>query len=224
MRPRNKKRMPFSYYVGVCIMKVLMLLLIRWRVYGKENVPREGPLIIVSNHLHNADPPLLSAVMPRGIVFMAKEELFRNRLGRIVVIGFGAFQVSRRRYDREALRRASEVLQQGLALGLFPEGRRSKAAQLQEAFPGTALVAWQAKCPIVPVGIVGTEKIKGFFLFLRRPVVTVRIGSPFEIPTSNGQPSKPELKASADMIMTRIAELLPQGYRGVYGDAVGKGE
>lgn len=224
MRPRAKKRMPFFYYVGACITTVLMLLLTRWRVYGKENVPRGGPLIVVSNHLHNADPPLLSASLPREIVFMAKEELFHSPLGRIVIIGFGAFQVSRRRYDREALRRASEVLQQGFALGLFPEGTRSKTAQLQEAFPGTALIAWQAKCPIVPVGIAGTEKIRGFFWFLKRPVVTVRIGLPFEIPTRAGQPSKSELKASADLIMTRIAEVLPLEYRGVYGDAVGKSE
>lgn len=209
--------MPWFYYLGTQTMKLLLRLLARWRVKGKENVPAQGPLIIVSNHLNLIDPPLLSASIKRRIVFMAKEELFHSLILGPLVRGWHAFPVRRGRLDREALRQAEHVLGEGLALGMFPEGVRSAMAQMQRARAGTSLLALRSGVPVLPVGITGTEKIKSPIAFLRRPEVTVNIGKPLSLPPIDGQLTRTQLASATDFIMVRIAELLPQSYRGVYG-------
>ncbi len=198
-------------------MKFLLLLLTRWRVKGKENVPVQGPLIIVSNHLNLVDPPLLSASIQRQIVFMAKEELFHSLIFGPLVRGWHAFPVRRGGLDREALHQAQQVLGQGLALGMFPEGARSATAQMQRAYAGTPLLALRSGAPILPVGITGTEKIKSPLALLRRPEVTVNIGRPLNLPPIDGKLTRAQLAFATDFIMVHIAELLPQSYRGVYG-------
>ena len=198
-------------------MKLLLCLLARWRVQGKENIPAQGPLIIVSNHLNLIDPPLLSASIQRRIVFMAKEELFHSLIFGPLVRGWHAFPVRREQLDREALRQAQRVLSEGLALGMFPEGARSATAQMQQAYAGASLVALRSGAPILPVGITGTEKIKSPLALLRRPRVTVNIGIPLNLPSVDGKLTRTQLASATDFIMEHIAELLPQSYRGVYG-------
>jgi len=197
-------------------MKLLLLLLSRWRVRGRDNIPRQGPLLIVANHLNLADPPLLGVSLSRKVIFMAKEELFRSRFSSYCVRSFGAFPVHRGQLDREALRQAKRVLADGLALVMFPEATRSKDAQLQPAFSGSALIALHSGAPILPVGITGTEKIKGLSWILRRPVITVNIGHPFYLPPVNSRLTKVEMAELTNFIMERIAEILPPEYRGNY--------
>ena len=208
--------MPFFYALCNLTMKGLLLLLSDWEVEGKENVPRSGPLIVVANHLNLPDPPLLTASIPRRIIFMAKEELFYSR-GGLFVRWFGAFPVRRGELDREAIRQAIKVLEEGLALGMFPEGRRSPNARLIQAEPGTALIALRTRVPILPVGISGTEKVRDLGILRQRPRIRVSIGQPFTLPFDS-RPSKEKLSQATDFIMRRIAELLPLGYRGVYGE------
>jgi len=193
-------------------------MLNRRRVKGKENVPRQGPLLIVSNHLSMADQFLLAISLNRKVVFMAKEEIFRSRLIRHLAHTFGAFSVRRGGMDRKALQQANQVLDSGQALAMFPEGTRSKNAQLQPAYPGSALIASHNHVPILPVGITGMEKVKKglFWMLLHRPPVTVNIGRPFYLPPVNSQLTKAELTKLADYIMGHIAELLPPEYQGHY--------
>ncbi len=207
--------MSWFYYMGRVMVKVL-LLLTRCQVRGRENVPSQGPLLIVANHLNLADPPLLSVSISRKVVFMAKEELFRSRFSSYFIRGFGAFPVHRGRLDRKALRQADRIFDDGLALIMFPEGTRSKNAQLQPAFSGSALIASHSRVPILPVGIIGTEKIKGVFWMLRRPQITVNIGCPFYPPPVSSRLTKVELAEFTNSIMRHIAELLPVEYRGNY--------
>jgi len=204
------------YYVGSVLVRVLLLLLTRWQVKGKENIPSQGPLLVVVNHLNLADPPIIGVSLGRKAMFMAKEELFRSKFSSYFVGGFGAFPVHRGRLDRKALRQAERVLTEGLALVMFPEATRSKNAQLQPAFPGSALVALRSGAPILPVGISGTEKIKGTAWWLHRPQLTVNIGHPFRLPAINGKLSKVELAGFTGFIMGHIAELLPAEYQGDY--------
>ena len=193
-----------------------LTLLTRWRVRGKENVPSQGPVLIVANHLNLADPPLLGFSLGRKAIFMAKEELFRSRFSSYFIRNFGAFPVHRGKPDKKALRQAERVLAEGLALVMFPEGARSHNAQLQPAFSGSAVIALRNRVPILPVGITGTEKIKGVGWLLRRPQITVNIGPPFTLAPVSSKASKEELAELTSFIMERIAELLPPDYRGRY--------
>ena len=206
--------MPWFYYVGRLMVRVALFLLTRWQVKGRENIPTQGPLLVVANHINLADPPVVSVSLTRKAIFMAKEELFRSRFSAYFISGFGAFPVHRGRLDREAMRKADKVLADGLALVMFPEGMRSRGGQLRPAFSGSALIAWRSGAPILPVAITGTERIKGVGWLLRRPRITVNIGYPFHLPPVNGKLTRVELAELTNYIMGRIAELLPLEYRG----------
>jgi len=207
---------PWFYYVGRALVRMLLVLLTRWQVRGRENVPSQGPLLVAANHINLADPPLLGVSLGRKAVFMAKKELFHSRLTGYFIGGFGAFPVHRGQLDKKALRQAMQVLADGMALVMFPEGKRSKTAQLQPAFPGSALIALRGGVPVLPIGISGTEKIKGLAWLLRRPRITVNIGHPFYLPPVSSRLTKVELAKLTDFIMERIAQLLPMEYRGNY--------
>ena len=211
------RKLPWFYYVAKVLLRVLFSLLTRREVKGKENVPSEGPVLVVANHLNFNDPPLLGISLGREAIFMAKEELFRSRFVAYFVTGFGSFPVHRGKLDMKAMHQAEQVLADGRALVMFPEATRSKTARLQPAFPGSALLAMRSGVPVLPVGIAGTERIRGVTWILRRPHITVNIGRPFYLPPLNGKLTKAELAEQTNFIMERIAELLPPQYRGVYG-------
>lgn len=104
-------------------------------------------------------------------------------------------------------------LAQGLALGIFPEGMRSLNASLIPALNGTALIAQRTGVPILPIGIYGTEKMRGVKWYFERPVIEIRFGKPFSIPPNTGRQDR---EVGTRLIMKHIAELLPMQYRGAY--------
>jgi 1-acyl-sn-glycerol-3-phosphate acyltransferase len=203
---------PF-YCVANIAMKTLLIALTRWRVEGKENVPRHGPLIVVANHLSNIDPPLLGASVPRRVCFMAKQELFRSSFSGFIVRAYGAFPVRRGELDRDAFRQALETLRRGQALGMFPEGKRSFDRQLLPIQPGTSFIAARSGAPVLPVGISGSEQVKGIGVIIQRPSITVKIGRPFTLPYNKDKPIRNQLPNLSETILERIAELLPPSYR-----------
>ena len=204
------------YYIARFAVILFFKVFTRWRVVGLNNIPSDGALLIVSNHLSNADPPLLSVTLKRNTIFMAKKELFRNPILGYILHGFGAFPVNRGQLDRQALRYAEKVLADGKILVIFPEASRSKEARLKKAFPGSALIAVRTDVPIVPVAITGTENVVGLKWMLRRPGIQVRFGKPFSLPPTDGRKTRDVLDESTTFVMQRVADLLPVEYRGIY--------
>jgi 1-acyl-sn-glycerol-3-phosphate acyltransferase len=209
--------MHWVYYLGRIWSRMILFTTSDWHVEGKENTPKQGPLLIVCNHLHVVDPPIVVTSVKLKTVIMAKEELFHHRFSRFFVENFGTFPVRRRGVDREALQQAEHWLKQGVSLLMFPEGKRTSTIQMQPALHGSALIASRLGVPILPVSIIGTEKLRERGWWLRRPRITVTIGQPFHPPPANGKMTRAELYQLTNSMMEHIAALLPPEYRGVYG-------
>lgn len=198
------------------IVRLLLPLLVRLEVVGKENLPQKGPYILATNHLSVFDLPVLLAVCPHPIRAFAASKHRRNPIYAPILAMAGSIWVRRGEIDREALRGALRVLGRGEVLGIAPEGTRARGVYaLQKGKTGAAYLATRADVPIVPVGLSGTEKIKENFVRLQRTAVRLVIGEPFRLPEA-GRVRGPRLDEYTDIIMRRIAALLPEPYRGVY--------
>jgi 1-acyl-sn-glycerol-3-phosphate acyltransferase len=204
------------YYLLKYIAWILVVLTINYHRRGRRNIPARGPLLVVANHMSVSDPVLVGIALGRRVTFLAKEELFKNSFSAYFVRQFGAIPVYRSRLNREALHKTRTVLDREGVIGMFPEGQRSKNAAMIFAQPGSALIAAHNRVLILPIGITGTEKIRGMTWLKHRPSVLVNIGKPFYLP-DNGQALNSEiLDMYSELIMRKIAELLPEKYRGVY--------
>lgn len=210
---------PATYRALRRIVALIMGLFYRYEVVGTEHVPPCGPVIVAVNHLHLFDPFAVAARIDRQIVTLAKSAWRSN----IVVGGFlrlaGTIFVRRGEVDREALRACLQVLSQGKALAVAPEGTRSRSGALQRGKPGIAYLATRSDAAIMPVAIAGTQRLSDW-LHLRRPVCRVIIGKPFHLPRSDGKPSTEQLQEMTDVIMARIGVLLPENYWGVYAERI----
>jgi len=198
------------------VVRALFPLLARLEVVGRENFPQEGPYLLVTNHLAVFDTPLLLIVCPHEIRALAAAKHRRNPVYASLLTMGGSIWVRRGEVDRQALQGAVALLQRGGVLGMAPEGTRArKVYALQRGKTGAAYLATRTGAPIVPVGLTGTEKIKRNFPRLKRTDVRVVVGKPFRLP-EKGRVRGPRLVEYTDMIMRRIAALLPEEYRGVY--------
>ncbi|MCH8949935.1 MAG: 1-acyl-sn-glycerol-3-phosphate acyltransferase [Chloroflexi bacterium] len=209
----------------VLLAKFLFTIYIRkFEVVGREHVPLEGPLILASNHVNNVDPPAITLAVPRFPMFMAKQEMTTWPILGPAIRMFGAFPVRRGGADLAAIRAASEVVNEGNMVVMFPEGTRSRTGGLTKGHPGTALIALRTGAPILPVAVTGTETIAWPWLFIK-PLsikhVKVTIGEPFRLPPVE-RIDGDAAAAATGVIMRRIAALLPPQHRGVYADIEGE--
>ena len=209
--------MPILYSMGAALAKAAFTAFAKWEVEGQEAVPPRGPLIVVSNHLSNADPPMLVASIPRWLHFPAKRNLFNNPVASALLTNVGVHPVDRGKVNIEALKWNLKLLNEDQTIVLFPEGTRSRDGEIKRGMPGVAYIATKSQAPILPVAISGAENIPGFWR-IAFPLcrVKVRIGEPFTLPVMEGTLSRPVLQHLTDMIMHRVASLLPQQYRGYY--------
>ncbi len=208
----------YKWFYETCraFARVLVLLLVRLRVTGLENVPATGPVILVSNHLNWTDIPMIGLRLKRLTHFMAKAELFEKAPLKWLVIGLGAFPVRRGEADRQAIKQAEEVLKARQVLVIFPEGHRSDTHKMIAGLPGAALIALRSGAPIVPIGIYGSERFKPWHIWPFRTPITLTYGEPFTL-TREGR-GHIDLQGQLEILMRHIADLLPPQYRGVYGD------
>jgi 1-acyl-sn-glycerol-3-phosphate acyltransferase len=181
-------------------------------------------MLVVANHCSNLDPPLVGWSVGhrsgRVIHFMAKEEMRRWPVAGWLARNAGVFFVRRGAGDRSAQRMALAILEQGGALGIFPEGTRSRDGRLAEARAGAALLAMRTGVPILPVGVAGTQHIfRGRRLIPRRSRVTIRIGPTFSLPVREGGLDRAGLRSGTDTIMRAVAAQLPPEQRGRWDEA-----
>lgn len=179
-------------------------------VQGVENLPREGPVILAANHVTNFDVFPIQFAVPHMIVFMAKAELFKTPIMDMLIRTLGAFPVNRGDKDQWATRHALKVLKHGQILGMFPEGKRSDGRGLSVAKTGTARLALEANCPIVPMTVVGSDKFFKQFLHRARVQVTLL---PLLQPRMDETPL-----ALTDRLMFTLAQAPPEMLRGVYAE------
>jgi 1-acyl-sn-glycerol-3-phosphate acyltransferase len=170
----------------------------------------------VANHLSFNDPPLLVVTIKRRLNFIGKHQLFGNPISRFTMKEFGVFPFDRSGHSVDMVRLTLRLLSEDRALVLFPEGRRSADCSLQKGLPGAAYIAMKSQATILPVGISGTENVPPWRVLFPLCRMTVNIGQPFTLPMIEGRPSRQLLESMADMIMYRIAALLPDKYHGVY--------
>ncbi len=210
---------PWLYRFTRALIWILLRLLFHIEIVGAEHLRRtKGPLLVVTNHLHWLDPPIVFAILPlRTTVFAGEKWGVHPIFGPLFRAIGNAIFVNRGEVDRQALGKALAVLNAGGVLGIAPEGTRSRAGVLQRGRSGTAYLASHTGAPILPIGISGQEKAFRSLFRLRRPTIRVVVGEPFTLPGTPNRVKGDQLDAYTEQIMRRLAELLPPEYRGVYG-------
>lgn len=186
------------------IIELFFKYICKWQVFGRENLPQSGPVIIISNHVGNWDSLALGIAMNRQVCYMAKQELFDIPLLGFIIKRLGAFPVKRGGGDRSALKAAQQILQEGKVIGIFPEGTRSKTGQLQPFKAGAAVLAQRTGSPIVPVGLIDTKNIfrKGWFRTFK-----VNIGPPIFVEKREIIETE-QVDALLKILQQRIQELI----------------
>ena len=177
--------------------------ILRTKVIGAENIPKNGAFILAANHVSNWDPPFLGAFIDREVNYIGKEELFKNPVMAAICRALHVFPVKRGAADKTAIKTAIKILKDGKCLGIFPEGTRSKTGKLGKAEAGVSLIAAMTKAPIIPAAIINTEKIFSREKFL--PKLAVVYGTPIKF--SGSTKDKEALENFAQSLMKEIAKL-----------------
>ena len=197
------------------IFKLTTLVTMRATVRGMENFPKQGPALIVINHLGDADVVLLVAAIPRTIDGMGKIELSEHWLVGPIFRAYGVIYIHRGKPDRKAIRAALDVLAEGRMLALAPEGRQALDGKLEEGTDGAAFLAMKSGALIVPIAMTGTENEKIFNRpWWRRARVTLTVGKPFKLAEQADRHKM--LHEGTNQIMEALASLLPESYQGNY--------
>jgi 1-acyl-sn-glycerol-3-phosphate acyltransferase len=194
------------------------------KITGREHIPFGKPYVAAMNHVSIFDPPFAGAFWPEQLEIIGAEEVFSKPGQGLVLKAYGVIPVHRGDYDRGLLVKIIHILKSGLPLLIAPEGGRSHVPAMRRAKPGVAYIIEQTGVPVLPVGLVGTT---GDFWQRAthgdRPNLEMRIGKPITLPsiTVKGTERHALRQQHADLVMSHLAGLLPEEYRGVYaGSAI----
>ena len=203
------------------IIRVLLKLIGRIKVYGKENISLTGGMILSSNHIGILDIIMVYFVIDRTDLFIPVAEKW-EKIGWIKWLGdqLNFLFVDRYNPDLKALRKMMALMEAGKCLVIAPEGTRSRTGAMIEGKPGVAYLAARSGFPVIPVAITGTEDkvILGNVKRLRRSQITLTAGNPFIIPPLPKLNRDEALKKYTDEVMCQMAAILPERYRGVYAE------
>jgi len=190
----------------------LMRLFFRLEARGREHVPREGALLLVSNHVSVLDPPLVGGATPRKLYFLAKEELFRIPIYGRLIHAVNARPVRRDGSDSRALKSTLRLLGEGKAILIFPEGTRGRGdGRLGEGKPGAGMLAVMSGAAVVPVYVSGTDRALPRGATLPRPAkVRVRFGPPLHFKAGRDDRRKEQYREASAEMMRAIGQLREQ--------------
>ncbi len=184
------------------------LLIYRVRAVGRENVPKDGALILAPNHFSQMDHFFIGLYLRRKIRFMAKSQMFGPPVLTYVYKHGGVIPVRRGHHDEEAFTTAFAVLDQEGMLLIYAEGGRSRSGELGEPKPGVGRLALESGAPVVPVAIFGSAAVRRWKR-LRFPKVTVQYGEPISFPRE-GSPSRERQLEVATQVFARVREMYEQ--------------
>lgn len=215
-----------GYTLARWIIGLVFRVVWRPRIVGVENVPRTGPVIIASNHLSFIDSVVIPLAVPRRVRFLAKAEYFEGRgvRGRAVAVFFHLIDAVpvRRTGNRDSMRSlesALQVLREGTAFGIYPEGTRSRDGRLYRGRTGVGWLAATSGAPVVPVALTGTDQVQPVGSNrLRVRAVTVRFGMSIDPSGYVGLPAGRARREITDEVMNRIAALSPQDRVDAYNE------
>lgn len=187
-----------------------------WRLHatGVHHVPERGPAILASNHLSYTDHYFLPAVVPRQIFFISKAQHFDVPVQRWLFEQWGVIPLKRGEGDNEAFTRSLQLLREGKLFGIYPEGTRSTDGKLHKGRTGVARLALMAKVPVIPVGMIGTDRVlpKGKNV-PKLHKVTIHIGAPMRFEEFYGMENdRKACREITDRIMMAIRDLSGQEY------------
>lgn len=194
---------PF-YWFGSRFVKVFSRIALRFRIEGLDHVPRTGPLIVACNHISFWDPPLVGSNFPRPLHFLAKAELFQNKVFGAMLRGYNSIPIQRGAQARSGLRGGEEALNRGGAVLIFPEGTRNKSGAMLPPRAGIGRLAAVTRAPVLPVRITGSNHIRRSLA--RLELVRITLGSPLVAPPNIGGDREAE-HAFACRIMDAISAL-----------------
>ena len=207
--------MTWVYKFFQCLIFPFIKIYNRTRVKGRRNIPREGGVILASNHSSYCDPLILGTSIWRPLHYLAKAELFNTRLKRFLFTAIGQIKVERGKGDREALLNAINALEQGKTVVFFPEGTTYAGQSLGKGHTGVARVALEARVPVVPVSLLNTWKIFPRGKIIPRPrKAKVIFGAPLRFDKHYGKGDDREIvREITTEIMEKIAALLGKKYK-----------
>jgi 1-acyl-sn-glycerol-3-phosphate acyltransferase len=194
-------------------------LLGRVKVSGREYIPYGKPYVVAMNHVSIFDPPLAGAFWPEQLEIIGASDVFdKPGQGQILKL-YGVIPVHRGDYDRALFTKIISIIKSGYPLLIAPEGGRSHVPAMRRAMPGISYIIEQTGVPVIPAALIGTTE--DFWQRARRgekPSLEVRIGRPITLPqiTAKGTEKHEARQKNADLVMSYLAGLLPEEYRGVY--------
>jgi 1-acyl-sn-glycerol-3-phosphate acyltransferase len=226
MNDTNVYQIPLRFQILRPVLKALFRgvfrALARVRITGRENIPYGQPYVVAMNHVSIFDPPFVAAFWPEELEIIGAIDVFaKPGQGQLLRL-YGVIPVHRGDYDRPLLTKIVSIVKSGRPLLIAPEGARSHDTAMRRAKPGIAYIVEKTGAQVLPVGIVGTtadfwqRAIHG-----EKPPLEMRIGQPVTLPpiTTKGTEKHAARQRNADLVMSYLAGLLPQEYRGAYAES-----
>jgi 1-acyl-sn-glycerol-3-phosphate acyltransferase len=211
--------MSLTHWLVTSTIKGLTHVLCRIDAAELAQIPAQGPLIVVANHINFLEVPIVyTHLQPRPVTGFAKAETWDNPAGSFLFGLWDAIPLRRGEADVAAIRQAIEVLGKGYILAVAPEGTRSGDGKMQHGKAGVVTVALRSGAPLLPVAYYGAENYKQHFSRLQRAPFHVRVGRPFHLDSQGVKVTQRVRQQMVDEIMFQVAALLPAAYRGVYSD------